>query len=316
MPKIELPQPLRGIFPPMITPLADCDAVDQPGLERLVEHILAGGVHGLFILGTTGEGPSLSHALRHKLVEYVCDQVAGRAPVLVGVTDTSFIESVELAEHAYGAGAQAVVAAPPYYLPVGQPELLDYFTKLAGAVPLPLLLYNMPSCTKVAFDVDTVLACSRQENIIGLKDSSGDLDYFRSVRAAVARRPDFTLLVGPEELLAESVKLGSHGGISGGANLWPRLYVDLYEAAAAGDEERIARLHATVMQISNSIYKVGQHDSRIIKGIKASLNCLGVCSDEMAAPFQRFAEPEKERIRRHVAELNVPRSPAVTAARN
>ena len=227
MTKTQLPRPLRGIVPPMVTPLADDDSIDQPGLERLIEHILAGGVHGLFILGTTGEGPSLSHALRHKLVELVCEQVDGRLPVLVGVTDTSFAESLELAERASDAGAQAVVAAPPYYLAAGQPELLEHSAKLALAVPLPLVLYNMPSCTKVALDVDTVLACSRLDNIIGLKDSSGDLEYFRRVRAAVAHNPEFTLLVGPEELLAQSVKLGSHGGISGGANLWPRLYVQL-----------------------------------------------------------------------------------------
>jgi 4-hydroxy-tetrahydrodipicolinate synthase len=311
-----LPQPLRGIVPPMVTPLADEDSLDQPGLERLIEHVLAGGVHGLFVLGTTGEGPSLSHALRHKLLEQVCDQVAGRVPVLVGVTDTSLAESVELAERACDAGAQAVVAAPPYYLPVGQPELFEYFAKLAAAVPLPLVLYNMPSCTKAALEVETVLACSQLDNIIGLKDSSGDLEYFVRVRAAVAQRPEFTLLVGPEELLAQSMELGAHGGISGGANLWPRLYVDLYEAAAVGDTERVEHLHAAVMRISNSIYRVGRYDSRIIKGIKASLGCLGVCSDEMAPPFQRFAEPERERIRQLLAELGVPRSPAVAAAAN
>ena len=92
-----LPKPLRGIIVPMVTPLLDRDTLDTAGLERLIEHILSGGVHGLFVLGTTGEAPSLSYALRYELIERVCNQVQQRVPVLVGITDTSFIESVKMA---------------------------------------------------------------------------------------------------------------------------------------------------------------------------------------------------------------------------
>ena len=109
----------------MITPLRGRDQIDHAGLERLIEHILAGGVHGLFILGTSGEAPSLSYRLRRELIERVCAQVRNRVPVLVGITDTSIEEALGLARHAAGSGAQAVVTAPPYYLPTGQPELID-----------------------------------------------------------------------------------------------------------------------------------------------------------------------------------------------
>ena len=111
--------PLRGIVPPMVTPLIDRDTLDRAGLERLLEHILAGGVHGLFILGTTGEGPSLSYRLRRELIDQVCRQVAGRVPVLVGITDTAYVESLNVARHAAAAGVAAVVLAPPYYMPEG-----------------------------------------------------------------------------------------------------------------------------------------------------------------------------------------------------
>jgi len=135
----------------MITPLVDRDTLDVPGLERLIEHILGGGVHGLFILGTTGEAPSLSYRLRHDLIDRVCRQVAGRVPVLVGITDTSFVESVNLAQRAAQAGAAAVVLSAPYYFPAGQPELWEYIEDIAGALPLPVFLYNMPSHTKLSF---------------------------------------------------------------------------------------------------------------------------------------------------------------------
>src|SRR6266496_1108869 len=114
--------PLTGILPPVVTPLLERDQLDVAGLARLLEHILAGGVSGLFILGTTGEGPSLSYRLRRELVERVCRQVRRRVPVLVGITDTAFVESVSVAQASAGAGADAVVLAPPYYLPEAQPE--------------------------------------------------------------------------------------------------------------------------------------------------------------------------------------------------
>src|SRR5262249_36697478 len=130
--------PLTGIIPPMLTPLRGRDELDIAGLERLIEHILAGGVSGIFILGTTGEGPSLSYRLRRELIERVCKQVKRRVPILVGVTDTSFIESVNLARVAAESGADAVVAAPPYYLPEAQPELQEYLEHLVSELPLPL----------------------------------------------------------------------------------------------------------------------------------------------------------------------------------
>lgn len=303
-----LPRPLRGIIPPMITPLLDRDTLDAAGLERLIEHLLAGGVHGLFILGTTGEAPSLSYCLRHELVNRVCKQVAGRVPVLVGVTDTSFVESVNLATHAATAGAQAVVLSAPYYFPAGQPELLEYIEDIASELPLPVFLYNMPSHTKLTFEPDTVRHALAIPNIVGMKDSSAQMIYFHKLRSLTAERPDFSLLVGPEELLGEAVLLGAHGGVCGGANLFPRLYVDLYEAASAAELERIALLHAQVMQLGETIYSVGQHRSAFIKGLKCGLSCLGICDDFMAEPFQRFASPQREQVQKYLADLGV--SPA------
>jgi dihydrodipicolinate synthase/N-acetylneuraminate lyase len=289
----------------MITPLVDRDTLDVAGVERLVEHLLAGGVHGLFILGTTGEAPSLSYRLRKELIDRVCRQVAGRVGVLVGVTDTSFVESVNLANHAAGAGAQAVVLSAPYYFPAGQPELLEYVEDIAAELPLPVFLYNMPSHTKLTFEPETIGRALEIPNIVGLKDSSAQMIYFHRVRQLAAGRADFSLLVGPEELLGESVLAGAHGGVCGGANLFPRLYVELYEAARAAQLDRIAALHAQVMRLGATIYSVGRHRSAFIKGLKCALSCLGVCDDFMAEPFQRFAEREREQVQKYLAELGV-----------
>jgi len=302
-----LARPLRGIIPPMVTPLLDRDTLDVPGLERLIEHILAGGVHGLFILGTTGETPSLSHRLRHELIERVCAQVRGRVPVLVGITDTSFVESVELARKSEQVGAQALVLAPPYYFPTGQPELLEYLKHLAPELPLPLFLYNNPGRPRPAFEPAAVRAAADIPGIVGLKDSSANMIYFHQVQFLLEDRPDFTLLMGPEQLLAESVLLGAHGGVCGGANLLPRLFVDLYEAARTKDLPRVESLHRTVMRFDATLYSVGRYESSFLKGLKCALSCLGICSDFLAEPFHRFREPEREVIRRYLDELGISR---------
>ena len=300
-----LPKPLCGIVPPMVTPLCGRDLLDLSGLDRLIEHILTGGVAGLFILGTTGEGPSLSYRLRKELIERTCRQVRGRVPVLVGITDTAFIESVNIARWSADAGADAVVLAPPYYLPEGQPELQEYLDHLMPELPLPLFLYNMPALTKVSFELETVRRAMDNPRIIGLKDSSGNMIYFHRAVGLLKHRPDWTLLVGPEEMLADAVFAGGHGGVNGGANVHPRLYVDLFHAAQAGDTARARELHAQVMRISDNLYHIGRHPSAIIKGIKCALSLLGVCDDFMAEPFHRFREPERAKVRQLLAELNL-----------
>lgn len=303
MKSVVLPKPLRGIIPPMITPLLDRDVIDTKGLDRLIEHILAGGVHGLFILGTTGEAPSLSYKLRYDLIERVCKQVAGRVPILVGITDTSYVESIKIAEFSKKQGVSAVVLAPPYYFPAAQPELLEYLQNLVPQLPLPLFMYNMPSCTKIVFEPQTVVEASKIPGIVGLKDSSGNMVYFHKLVSMLADKKDFTLLIGPEELLAETVLLGGHGGISGGANLFPKLYVDLYNAAAAGDIKKARELHNKVMWISTTIYSTGRHNSSFLKGVKCSLNLMGICSDFTEEPFHCFLEPEKLKIAEYLKQF-------------
>lgn len=292
---------LEGIIVPMITPLDGRDQLDVPGLERLVSRILDAGVHGLFILGTTGEAPCLGYRLRREVIDRTCRLAAGRVPLMVGITDTSFVESVRLAQHAAAQGATGVVVAPPYYYPAGQEELIEYIEHLVPELPLPLTLYNMPSHTKLVFEPDTVRRVMSLPGIAGLKDSSGDMVYFHRLQRLIADRPDFHLLVGPEELLGETVLLGGHGGVSGGANLFPSLYVKLYEAACAGDRDRVAELQDVVMLISDTLYSTGRHSSRVIKGLKCALAIEGVCNDFMAEPFHRFRQAERDRIRAALA---------------
>lgn len=291
-----------GIIPPLVTPLRDRDTLDEDGLTRLVDRVITGGVNGIFVLGTTGEAPSLSYRLRREVIDRVCQAAGGRVPVLVGITDTAFVESVELANAAAEYGAAAVVLSTPYYFPAGQTELIGYIENITRELPLPLMLYNMPSLTKVWFEIDTLRRLANIEPIVGVKDSSGDLDYFAGLVGLRDRRPDWSIMMGPEHLLSQAVKLGGSGGVNGGANVFPRLFAECYEAVVGGDEPRIAALMARINDFQQ-IYTIGKYASRHIKATKCALSILGVCDDFMAEPFHHFKPPEREKVR-HIVETH------------
>lgn len=306
--KATLPQPLCGIVPPLVTPLLDNETLDVTSLEHLIEHLIEGGVHGLFILGTTGEEQSLSYAVREQMIRESCRINAGRLPLLVCITDTSIVESIRLANIAADCGASGLVSAPPYYFATGQPELAQFYEELVPQLPLPVFLYNMPSHVKVSFAPATVARLAKMPQVVGLKDSSANAVYFQSVMYAVRQtgRTDFAMLCGPEEITGECVLMGGHGGVNGGANMFPELYVAMYDAAVRGDIVEMRRLQQYIMQISATIYSVGQHGSSYLKGLKCACSELGVISNDfVASPFYKFHQPEREKIRAALAQLPI-----------
>ena len=299
-------KPLCGIIPPLVTPLKDNETLDVESLERLIEHMISGGVHGLFILGTTGEEQSLSYDVRKQMIKESCRINHGRLPLLACITDTSIVESIKLAHVAADCGADGVVSAPPFYFATGQPELAQFYEELVPQLPLPVFLYNMPSHVKVSFAPDTVRRIAQNPQVIGFKDSSANAVYFQSVMYKMRERPDFAMLVGPEEITGECVLMGAHGGINGGANMFPELYVAMYDAARQGQLERVRQLQQYIMQISTTIYTVGKHGSSYLKGLKCALSLLGIINDDfVASPFYKFNAPEREKIRQALAALPI-----------
>jgi dihydrodipicolinate synthase/N-acetylneuraminate lyase len=298
-----LPRPIRGIIPPVLTPLLDRDTLDIAAFERLLEHLIDGGASALFILGSTGEAPGLSYRLRREVIDCACEVAGTRIPILAGITDTAFVESLSTAEYAAKAGASALVLSAPYYYTLSQSAFRGYLERLAPALPLPLYLYNMPSYTKFIMSPETVAIAASIPNIYGLKDSSGDRAYFRACRQAAAGRPDFAFLGGVEEMLAELVGEGAHGGVCGGANLYPQLYVQLYEAAACGDRQTVDRLQKIVMTISGGVYTIGEAGSSYLRGLKTALSVLGIGNGFMAEPYQSLTDADRQQLGRLLSEV-------------
>ncbi len=290
---------LHGIVPPVVSPLLDSDRLDKDGLKSLIDHILSAEVSGLFVLGTTGEGPSLSYATRREIIAETCKWVNQRVPVLAGITDTSLAESVSLAQVAADHGVAAVVASVPFYFSISQEELLSYFEKLAEALPLPLFLYNMPGCTGMVFEIETLKKMAAIPNICGIKDSSGDMDYFKSLMPLKDLRPDWSIFIGPEHYLGEAVLLGADGGVTGGANLFPELFVRMYQAACRNDVQVMKTLDKIIMQIAGEIY-----NPFYLQGLKYALSCRGLCRDVMAPPLGPVGQRQKENIRKFLSQLN------------
>jgi 4-hydroxy-tetrahydrodipicolinate synthase len=292
-----------GIIPPLATPLLDQDRLDEAGLERLIEHTIAGGVRGLFVLGSTGEGPSLSQRLRADAVRATCRIAAARVPVLAAITDSAFTESCAMARVAAEAGAGAVVVTPPFYFTYSQDQLFHYVQRLAAESPLPLFLYNIPHLTKVRFTAETIRQCAELPQVVGFKDSSFDLIYLADVIRLTRFRAGFQVYCGPEELLMAAMMMGASGGVCGGANYNPALFVSLHDAMKAGRYEEAERLQDRVQRIAKALYGIGDPGASYIRGMKATLACLGICSDLPALPLTPFAAAERALLDSRVAEM-------------
>lgn len=289
LPKIE------GIVVPTITPFLRTGRLDQKGTETLTRHLVDGGVHGIFILGSTGETPSLTVQLRKDLIKTTCQFANKERPVIVGISDTCLDVSLELAQVAKAEGAAAVVALPPFFFHLDQEDLYQYYTQLAGQSALPLLLYNFPHMTKCHLEVATVRALANHPQIIGIKDSSGNGVYLQKLLEIKAEQPDFYVLTGPEEMLVQSILAGADGGVSGGANLFPQLYVGLFEAAKAKDWQKVHQIQPIVLEISRRIYGRGRKSYSYFQGLKAALGKLNICESYLAAPLlQPTSELEAE----------------------
>lgn len=292
----------KGIIPPVITPLINNVTLDIKGLEKLIEHLISGGVHGLFMLGTTGEATSLSYELRKELIKRTSELVNHRIPVVVGITDTSLEGSLRIAEYTAEMGLDGVVIAPPYYLPISQEEMREYLEIIVPRLSLPFLMYDMPGCTKIHMSVATIRK-AKELGAIGVKDSSGDMNYLYSLIQEFKDSPNFSVIAGTELFLPETILHGGHGAVAGGANLFPKLFVDLYNASLEHNFEEIAVLRNKVILINDLIYNVGKNNSRYIKGIKSALSVMDICNDYVAWPIRQYGKEERNRIENNMLEL-------------
>jgi len=295
-----LEKQLHGVITPVVTPLHEDFSLDLQGLERLIEHLIAGGVQGLFMLGTTGEGPHLSHQKRQTIITETLRISNNRLPVLIGVSDTSTEELVDMCHFAKTKGVDAVVLAAPYFAPISQDELLLWMQHVIPKIELPVMLYDLPSHINVKLSIDLVKTVSEMEQVIGIKDSSGDMTYFNMLLSQI-KRPDFRFFTGPEILFADSLMAGGHGGVPGGSNLYPTLFTDIYRASQEKDFETLKERQTAVRALYTDLYSVNAYGSGFMCGLHAALEAKGICKNVLMPPY--FPHQNKQGVADVLAKL-------------
>jgi 4-hydroxy-tetrahydrodipicolinate synthase len=288
-------QRLTGVLVALVTPMTHEGQVDEPAIDRLVEHVVGGGVHGLLALGSTGETASLDERARRTTLEAVIRAARGRVPVICGVAQSHLAAARTEVAAANKLGADAVLVAPPFYYPTDQTGVLAFYRELAAGAELPLMLYNIPQFTKVVAEPATVAVLAREGTIQGIKDSSRDFEYFEGVCIATRNLPGFRIFTGSDTMLLASLAMGGAGTICGAGNVAPAMVVRIFEDYVRGEigAARAAqdRLYEVVAGLRTGVFPLA---------IKAALHTMGICEPWSAPPVRklddRLARPLRETL--------------------
>lgn len=294
---------LRGILPPILTPLDDDERVDKASMRRLVDYVIEGGVHGIWVTGTTGEFSCIDEGQRAAAVEAAVEATNGRVPVVAGIGDASTMLAVRHGLAAKAAGVDFVALVPPYYYVNSPEELLTHYRTVREKVDVPLLVYNIPQNVKVRLDVKTVLTLAAEGTVIGLKDSQNDLDWFRQVMVGVRQAgKEFRGFLGTRYLIDAGLVAGAHGAIPSIANVAPSLASTSYEAAMRQDWATAARAQE---QLGALAVRLAGAPS-LLPALKGAMQALGVfTSARMTLPFHTVTPAQAEKIKGIVEEVGV-----------
>jgi dihydrodipicolinate synthase/N-acetylneuraminate lyase len=266
--------------------------VDGPAVKRLVEHVLAGGVHGLLPLGSTGEAASLDEKARRNMLAGVVEAAAGRVPVVCGVVQSRLADARADVQAAAELGALGALVAPPYYYPIDQATVLAFYRRLADSSPVPILVYNIPQNTKVVIEPATLAILAHEGVVAGIKDSSRDFEYFENVCLAMRDLPDFRIFTGSDTMLLASLAAGGAGTICAAANIAPSWVVRVFDDFERGDLEA-ARPHQDLLLELADVARAGVFPA----AIKAALHLQGVCGPWPAPPVAALDEAQQVSLR-------------------
>jgi len=280
----------NGIIPPVVTPLDENERVDEGAMRAVVRYLIQSGVHGIFVLGSTGEFAHLTDDEKRRAIEVVVSEVNGKVPVLVGVTESGTKRSIFWAKEAQRFGANGVVAAPPFYYHLSEAEIENHYRALASECELPILLYHIPSTTKVRFSLELIERLAEAPNIVGIKDSTGDLIFVFNLIDQINRR-NFLVFQGHDALLAPTLLYGAHGGINSSANLVPSWFVALYDAARIGEANLAIAWQRKINELVRHLEAMP-----FLSALKMALHLKGLIRPFISAPFIPFPENRKEEI--------------------
>lgn len=282
---------IRGIIPPVATPMQANEDLDLPRLRWFLDHLIAEGVHGVFVLGTNSEFYALDERDKQEVIATAVAHVRKRVPVYAGTGAESTREAVRLTKMAEREGADGVSVITPYFVSPTQQEIFDHYRRIAEHTSLPVILYNNPStCGGVKIDVDTVARLAQLPNVLAIKDSSGDLQNTNEYLRVVPER--FAVLQGRDTLIYPSLIFGAKGAVPATANVAPALCAEIYEAFQRGDHAaaKAAQLQLNPIRLSLTL-------GTAPGGVKAALTLLGRSIGPSRSPIAPLSLEKQQKMK-------------------
>jgi len=288
----------EGIIPSMVTPFDSKDRLNEAVLRKLTNYLINGGVHALFAIGSQGEFYTLTREEKKRITEIVVEGVNGRIPVYIGTGAMTTREAVLLTQIAEKARADAVSVITPYFISPSEDELYEHYITIAKSTKLPVLLYSNPGRTGINMSVKLVTKLSKIDNIVGIKDSSGDLtlttEYIRNTDSG------FSVLAGRDTLIYGTLLYGGKGAIAATANIIPKLVVEIYEAFVKGNLERAKKAQFRLAPLRIAF---GLGSFPVV--IKDALKLIGIDAGSARKPIESLSEAQREKLKKVLQNLGI-----------
>jgi len=288
----------HGSLTALVTPMREDGSIDEAAFARLIDWQIAEGTQGIVPVGTTGESPTLSHEEHKRVVELAIAAARGRIPVIAGAGSNSTAEAIGLAQHAKGAGADAVLVVTPYYNKPTQEGLFRHYTAIADAAEIPVFIYNIPGRSVIDMSVETMARLAAHKNIIGVKDATANLS--RPQHTTRACGEDFIQLSGEDHTALPYLAAGGHGCISVTANVAPRLCAELHAAWAKGDVDGAMAIQARLLPL---------HDAMFVESnpgpVKYAASLLGFGTNTVRLPLAPVSEATAARVKAAMVEVGL-----------
>ncbi len=291
---------LKGVIPPIVTPVDENENVDEAGLKKVIDYVIGGGVHGVFVLGSNGEFYAFDSENQRRAVEITVNHVKGRVPVYAGasaITTKGCIKSAQMAEEA---GADAITVLTPMFIKPNEKELYNHYEAIAKSTSLPVLLYNNPEKTTNNISVSLLQKLAKIDNIIGIKNTS--LDFAQTVEFIRVTKDikNFKVLSGSDYFIYATLAYGGAGCVAGTANVAPGLVVDIYNKYIAGDHEGALEAQFKLLPLRNA-YNYGTFPVVM----KDCMNLMGIEIGNPVKPVERCDEETLERIKKILSEMGL-----------
>lgn len=291
----------HGVVVPMVTPVTKEGDIDVKAVERIIDNFAKYNVSAL-LMGTTGEGNSVAVEQGVKMIEAAAKAAAGRITIYAGLAGNCVSEQMEAAKKFVAAGADVIAATLPCYYALTPEQMMKYYTDLADALTIPLMLYNITITTHMSIPVDVIEKLSHHPNIVGLKDSEDNQERMEEILRLVADRDDFAYFCGCAANSANALSLGADGIVPSVGNYLPKMYADLFDAGVKGDTATAEDLQQKTIEIGK-INTAGLTLGQSLAGLKVIMKMVGLCDTFMLPPLTELDDDTVKRIQEQAKEV-------------